>query len=150
MVSPELIRRYSYFGGFSNEEIIALAKAADELTVDKEFYFFREGEPLDHMYLVIEGEVALSFRLPEKNKEIIFSTISTGDVFGWSGLVEPYIATADAKSISTCRVISFDCKTLRQKFEEDCHFGFVMMTKVAQILRDRLRDYRIETLAFIS
>lgn len=150
MISTELIRRYPYFAGLTNEEINFLAKNADETTVEKDHYFFHEGEPLDHIYIIIEGGVALTYNLPQKNKELTISTLGAEEVFGWSGLVAPHIATADAKSISTCRVISFDCKALRQKFEEDCHFGYLMMSMVAQVLRDRLRDFRIESLAFLT
>jgi hypothetical protein len=41
----------------------------------------------------------------------------------------------------------FECEELRQVFEDDCPFGLVMMQKAAQVIRERLRDMRIQSLA---
>jgi hypothetical protein len=35
-------------------------------------------------------------------------------------------------------------------FEEDPKFGFMMMQKIAQLVRDRLNAIRIETLAYLA
>jgi CRP-like cAMP-binding protein len=77
-------------------------------------------------------------------------TVSPGDVFGWTGLVPPFIATAGAKTLTPCRIIAFDTKELMEKFEDDCRFGYVMTQKAAQVMRDRLHDMRIESLAYFQ
>jgi len=60
--------------------------------------------------------------------------------------VPPYQATSSAKAASACRVVAFDCAALRQSFEEDTRFGYLMMQKAAQIIRDRLHDAHLEAL----
>jgi hypothetical protein len=54
---------------------------------------------------------------------------------------------AGAKALTSCRVIVFDCLALLEAFKEDCRFGFLMMEKTAQVIRGRLRDQRMESLA---
>ncbi len=147
MVSPELLRRYPYFGGLSIEQIAVFAKAAKEKEVEKDYFFFKEDDQLDSIYLLLEGEVGIVTEVPRKSLFVQSSSIVSGDVFGWSGLVPPHKATASAKAISACKVIEFDAATLRQKFQDDCSLGFLMMQRTAAIIRERLKDLRIESLA---
>lgn len=165
MVSPELIRRYPFFAGLDYDNIIKLAKVADEKTTETGHCFFHEGDELTVFYLVLEGAVAIVLEVPDhdveqqiagqltgelKTKDVTVSTVGTGDVFGWSGLIPPHTATASARAITSCRVVVFDCKKLRRIFEEDCYLGLVMAQKGAQVIRDRLRDMRIESLAHLA
>ena len=162
MISPEIIRRYPFFGGLAIEQIQQLALVAEEIRVDNDHFFFKEGDELDKVYLVLEGAVALVFQLPDQEakpsvagqligdmqmKDMVVSTVGTGDVFGWSGLIPDHQATAGAKAVTPCTLIAFDCKKLLAIFEKDCHFGMLLTQKVAMVIRERLRDLRIETLA---
>jgi len=165
MVSTELLRRYPFFSGLSRDHINTLAKISDEITLEADQYFFHEEDVLSHFYLILDGAVGIIFKLPErgvkhkiseqfsrdlKTRDLLLSTVGSGDVFGWSGLVPPYKATAGAKAITPCRVIAIRSQELVGIFEEDYHFGYLMAQKAAQVIRDRLRDLRIESLAFIA
>jgi CRP/FNR family cyclic AMP-dependent transcriptional regulator len=150
MISPETLRRYPYFAGVDAEGLVFLARAAQELTAAAGEYFFREGDTLDKIYIVVEGEVAIVAELPSKKREIVISTISPGEVFAWSGLVPPYQATSAAKATTPCRVIAFDCPQLRARFDADPALGYVMMLRLAQVIRDRMRDMRMETIASLA
>jgi CRP-like cAMP-binding protein len=68
-------------------------------------------------------------------------------VFGWSALIPSHEATAGAQALTPCRTIALDCEKLQPIFEEDRNLAYLMTLKAAQIVRGRLRDIRIETLA---
>ncbi len=161
MISPELIRRYPFFAGLSHEQIVTLADLASELNVETGHTFFREGDTLNDFYLVVQGAVAIVIEVPDREleqklseqltgglqtKDVVISAVGPGEVFGWSALVAPHEATTSGKATTPCRVIAFDCRKLRQIFEEDCRFGYLMSQKIARIIRDRLRAIRIESL----
>jgi CRP/FNR family cyclic AMP-dependent transcriptional regulator len=161
MISLELIRRYPFFAGLSHSQIETLAHVADEMSVPAEHYFFHEGDELNHFYLAVEGEVVVVIGLPKKGvthklselltyefqtNDVIVITIGLGDIFGWSALIPPYKATSGGKTLTPCRVIAFDCRQLRQSFEEDFQFGYLMTQKAAQVIRSRLRQLRTESL----
>jgi CRP/FNR family cyclic AMP-dependent transcriptional regulator len=165
MVSPELIRRYPFFSRLNSEQIDFLAKVADEEILEEGHFFFREDEETNQFFLLIEGAVGIIFEVPERQvkqklsdqfarklqtKDIVISTVSPGEVFGWTGLVPPHIATAGAKTLTPCRVIKFNTKELMDTFEDDCRFGYIMTQKAAQVMRDRLHDMRIESLAYFQ
>ena len=150
MVSPELIRRFPIFSGFTIDQVISLAKHADERKFERDHYFHHEGDELDSFYLLLEGEVAIVSHLPEREREIVLHTLGVGDTYGWSAFVTPYSSTAGAKAVTTCDVVVFDAKALREEFETDCQFGYLMMQKIAMIIRDRLNTLRMETLVYTS
>ena len=62
------------------------------------------------------------------------------------GLVPPHETTASGRALTACRVVRFDCRRIRESFEADPRFGYLMMEKMAQTVRQRLRDLRIEAL----
>ena len=164
MISPELVRQYKFFANLDNEEIMALVKQSKEKVLNAGEFFFNENEAVNCLHLVIEGAVAIVMQVPDQTapqnisgqlmgelvlKDVIISTIGTGDIFGCSSLVPPYQAIASAKALtSPCRVIVFDCVSLRN--EGSPKIIYKMTQKAAQILRDRLRDIHIETLAQIA
>ena len=162
MISPELIRRYSFFAGLNHDYLGTLAKYADERSVQAGHCFFGEGAELKKFYLVLEGIVAILIDVPDRALEqplygqitghlntrgVMVSTVGVGEVFGWSALVPPHQSTASAKAVTPCRVAAFDCEKLRPILEQDCRFAYLMVLKTAQIVRGRLRDRRIESLA---
>jgi CRP-like cAMP-binding protein len=148
MVSPELIRRFPISSGLTMEQIVLLAKAAEEVKVERNHYFHHEGEEVNSLYILLEGEAAIVSKLPERDREVIIHTLGSGDVFGWSAFVPPHSATAGAKAVTPCSLLVFDAKQLRKDFETDCQFGYLMMQKIAMIIRERLNALRIETLAY--
>jgi len=162
MISSQLIHRYPFFAGLNHDYSGTLAKLADKVSVEAGHCFFREGDELKKLYLVVEGAVAIVIGVPDrdaqqplsgqltgnmKTKDITVSTVGTGGVFAWSALIPPHRSTASAKALTPCQVIALDCEKLRPIFEEDCKLAYLMTVKAAQLVRQRLRDIRIETLA---
>ena len=148
MVSPELIRRYKYFSSISNEQLTKLASIAEEVEFEPGHYFHQEGDDIGKVYIVVEGDISLITSLPQQDKEVVINTMGAGDVFGWTSLLPPYTAGSGAKSASKCTLIEFESTKLREKFEGDYKFGYLMMIKIAQIIRERLDAIVMETLAY--
>ena len=150
MISPEVIRRYPFFAGLSVDQVNTLARAADEEKVEAGHFFLHEGDEVPYMYLILEGTANVLIELPTRDREIIVSTIGSGEVFAWSALVPPHKATASVKASAPCSVVAIDCRKLLEAFKEDYQFGYVMMTKAAQVTRDRIAGMNIEFLAYLA
>lgn len=148
MVSPELLRRFPIFGCITMDNISELAKCAEEKTIQGDQIINREGDELRYLYLLLEGEVAIVSFLPKNGDEVVHSTIGVGELFNWSALIPPHTATASTKTIAPSRVVAFDAVVLRQKFTDDCAFGYQMVLNIAQVIRDRLNALLIETMAY--
>ncbi len=165
MISPEILRRYPFFGGLSQDQLVAIAKVSDELSVDSDNYFFHEGDRLDSLYLVLEGATAVVIEIPDESveqpvsgqltgklttRDQVIGALGPGEVFGWSALVPPHNATSSAKAATDCRVVTFDREKLGRAFEEDPAFGYLMMQRIARIVSDRLYAIRLESLARVA
>ena len=165
MLAAKMIRWSPFFTGLSDEQIAHIARAAKEIDVGTGHIFFKEGDSLDTFYLVQEGTVDITINIPDRDQEhtyveqltrnmimepVTVTTIGVGDIFGWSALIPPHESTASAISSTHCRVIAVDCKSLRPAYERDCEFHNLMLIKAAQTVRSRLRDMRIESLAFVA
>jgi CRP-like cAMP-binding protein len=162
MISPELLRRYPFFAGLSHEHLVALANAAEEISVEAGHTFFQEEDKLDCFYLLVKGSVSIGIPVPDqaakqnvsgqllgeiKTKDVSISTVGTGDLFAWSALIPPYTATASGTALTDCQVVAFDAGKLLKLFEEQPDFGYLMSVKAGQLIRERLRDLRIESLS---
>ncbi len=164
MISTELLKRYPFFASLNNGQLTTLADSAEIFEAEAGHQFFQEGDELETFFLVDDGRVAIIMEVTDRgvtqplsnqltnnliNKEVTVSTVGTGEVFGWSVLVPPFTSTASAKAIRSCRVVAFDCTKLRPIFKEDCQFAYLMLLKASQVIRQRMRDMRVESLAFI-
>ncbi len=162
MLSPQMIRRFPFFAGISYDNIVAIASISDEITAETGDYFFHENQTIDHIYLVSEGMVGIVTSVPTpgvrhtvsaqlmrefETEDALLTTVGPGEVFGWTGMVPDYVTTAGAKALTPCQVVAVDCDKLREYFETDCRFAFVMTQKIAQVMRSRLRDLRVEALS---
>ncbi len=164
MISPELIRRYPFFGGLNNEHIVALAKAGDEITVADGVQLFKEGTKLDKFYLLLDGEILITMDIPERGKDQPVSKQLTGEplhtkeietwveevgqVFAWSAIVPPFEATANAKASGECKLVAFDAVALRETFDQDYHLAYQLTKRAAQVLRQRMQALLLESLAY--
>ena len=165
MVPTELIRRYPFFAGFSQDQITDLADAANQVSAHAGYKFFEEGERLPPFFLDEVGTVVISIKVPDRKMEqsltrqitnnlitrdVTVSTVGEGEMFGWSALVPPSTSTANAKALTACRVLEVDYLALEPIIEDDCCFGHLLTLKAAQVIRGRLRDQRIENLAEVA
>ncbi len=163
MISPELIRRYPFFAGLTREQIATLAEIADEKTVEAGHIFFHEGDKLNYLFFVVDGNVDLAISVPDREENhdkaeqilgnfiteaITVSTVGPGQIFAWSSLIPPHNSTASARATIPCRVLVFHSENLFDIFQRDCPFGYLMLQKVAGVIRKRLHDMRIQSLAF--
>lgn len=163
MVSAEILRRYPFFAGIDHERLAALARIGHDVRVEPGHWFFHENDDVDAFYLALEGAVAIIMEVPLRGgpghkvaeqfmrdyetEEIVVSTVGSGDVFAWSGLIPPHAATAGAKAVTPCRVVAFPRAELADLIEADWSFGYSLVVKAAQVISQRLRDLRIESLA---
>ncbi|HEY0184701.1 MAG TPA: cyclic nucleotide-binding domain-containing protein [Rhodopila sp.] len=105
-------------------------------------YIFREGEPADHFFLIRHGLVALEIHVPQ-GSPIVVETLETGDIFGWSWLVPPYVWTNDARASEQVRLLKLDGACLRGKMESDRALGYEIYKRFLPVMARRLATTRL-------
>ncbi len=164
MISTELLRRYPFFACLTQDQLVTLANAGEELNIGAGHCFFHEGDRLKSLFFVLEGNIDIAIGIPDRSvkqdvreqimgnfiaEDVTVSTVSPGQIFAWSTMIPPHVSTASATATVPSRVIAFDCEELMQAFKKDCQFGYLMLQKVAGVIRGCLRDMRIQSLAFV-
>ena len=152
MVSPELLRRYPYFGFLNETQLKTVAMIADETIHAKGETLFEMEQPAAWLYLLAEGSVELYCVVadmldPKLRKEFYISDISPGEILGISALIEPHIYTSTGRVASPSRVIRIEGAGLRALCELDCELGFNLMRQLAKAALERLRDTRVQLIA---
>jgi CRP/FNR family cyclic AMP-dependent transcriptional regulator len=150
MLSPELLRRYPFFAGLTDEEIKSIAMISGEERYEAQTFIFRERDQAEKLFVLVEGAVDIMVNTDEEGlQQETVSTLSHGDVFCWSSVVEPHVLTASAFAATPVTVIAVDGAGLRAMFELDCHLGYRVLQKSAEIISSRLRDTRIQMLSIV-
>jgi len=140
------LRKFNIFAGLTDEELERLVVLCEEETFKAGDKIFEENQPAKKVYLLSKGRVALSLSLPNEKRAIVY-TVSENEVFAWSALVEPFMATAQAKAVEDSHALVIDAGKLFPLFEEDCRTGFVIYNHIGRIVANRLRDTRAQLLS---
>jgi len=152
MISPELLRRYSFFGQISEQDLYAIAMIAEEVTADAGAVLFEERQPADALYLLLEGSIDLYYKSeeeyhPKARKEFLVGEINPGEIFSISSMIEPYILNASARTAKPSRFVKFDAVALRKLTEENHKMGCLVMRQIAKALMERLAYTRVQLAA---
>lgn len=152
MISPELLKRYPFFGPFNDEQLKNIAKVADEASAEVEEELFEECAPADTLYLLLEGSVELFYKSeeefhPKTSREFSVGDINPGEVFAISSLISPYVLNATARATRPSKYVKIDAKALREMFDENPGMGYVAMHQVTKTIMERLAYTRVQLAA---
>jgi CRP-like cAMP-binding protein len=152
MVSPELLRRYPFFGGLDAEHLNAIALLAEEMIFEQGETIFESDQPASALYFLIDGCVDLHYIVvdginTELRKDFFISEINSGEPFGISALIEPYRYTGSVEATCVSRVLKFDATGLRELCAVDYKIEATLMRQVAKAAMLRLHDTRVQLAA---
>jgi CRP-like cAMP-binding protein len=105
----------------------------------------REGHPCEALGVVVTGRVGIRLGLPGLEDRTIL-TIEPGDVFGWSAVVIPSIATSTCIATAPCRLILFDGVGLGTALATDCELAAVVYQRLLAAVARRLTATRVQLL----
>jgi CRP-like cAMP-binding protein len=110
-------------------------------------YFFREDEDAKHLYSVIDGKVGLEIA-KNSSTRVLVDTLPQGRTFGFSALVdtEERKYTSSAKAITDTKVFFWKATDLETLFNQDCKLGFMLMRRIAKIIKTRLQIRNVQFL----
>jgi CRP-like cAMP-binding protein len=146
MVSVEVLRSFPYFAGVSSASL----KAVAEITEDRAFKtgepLFTEGDPARALYILREGQVDIVYHVHVGGGRVV-DTVVTGDLIGWSSLVEPYRCTATAVPRQAGRAVRIEAAGIRHLCERDHTLGYHLLKELAGTLSRRLRGALVQLAA---
>ena len=158
MLNQDMLSRFSFFSHVAQDKLEEIAQWGDILEFKPDEVIFHQDEEAENLYGLLDGEVELIIVFEEKKlktnikyeksvqtrektveRPIVFRTISPGEVFAWSSLVEPRILTATARCTKKSRIFSLPAARLVAMFEKDTALGYLFMTRLTEIISQRLK-----------
>jgi len=130
-----------FFRGMSAGQLEILAECAMPVRFERDERIFREGDPANRFYLILEGEVALECHIKDWGTTLI-QTVGPGEVLGWSWLFPPYYWHFDARALQPTKAIFLYGTRLRERCEQDHDFGYELMERTTEVVIKRLQRTR--------
>lgn len=141
----QLIAHHPFLEGMEEKYLDYLAGCGRKVDLPAGEKIFREGGPADTFYLLLSGRIAIQTPIPGKGP-LTIRTVEPGDIAGWSWIFPPYRTYFDAVVVEDGEAVQFDGACLRAQCEHDREFGYELVKRFAQVLRDRLRATHLQLL----
>jgi CRP/FNR family cyclic AMP-dependent transcriptional regulator len=136
----------TWFGsGMSPASQERLAAAAREYEAPARARLLREGDETEEFSVLISGRVALTEHVAGRGS-VTLMTVEPGDIFGWTTLVPPFIATSTVSAMEPVRVVAFDGGGLRAALRDDCQLAAGLYPRLLESLARRLKATRHQLL----
>jgi CRP-like cAMP-binding protein len=142
-ITADYLKKIRFFDDYTDSqlEIIASLSSIKEYNVKE--ILFEQYDKITDLAVLLEGTLSLGISLA-KEKRIHLGTIEEGQLFSWSAVFSPNIATAWVMAVTPAKVMVIDAKRLTEEFTKDCNFAFKTMSKIAHTLSQRLSDTRFQ------
>jgi CRP/FNR family transcriptional regulator, cyclic AMP receptor protein len=140
-----LVGEVPALAGLASAHLELIAGCATNARFDGGEYLFREGDAADVFYAIRHGSAALEIHVPAR-EAVIIETLHEGDLLGWSWLFPPYRWSFDARALEPLGAIAFDGACLRGKCASDHDLGYELMSRIAQVIIERLQATRLRLL----
>jgi len=152
MISPELLRRFPFFNFMDDKQLKAVAMIAEEKTYEDGTDIVTHETPASKLFFLIEGTASYYYIVtiehdPYYKQEYFISDFNPGEIFGISGLIEPYVFTATVRAEKSCHLIEIDAPALRALCEVDVQLSCGLMRAVAKAAMERLQHTRVQLIA---
>jgi len=122
-----------------------LAALGEVIDIPEGSIVVQEGAPCLAMGVVISGRIALRLGLPGGQDRTIL-TVEAGDVFGWSAVLPPAIATSTGTAVTPSRAILFPGERLRTALAVDCELAAAVYQRLLMTVARRLTATRVQLL----
>src|SRR5512140_2066610 len=89
------VKKVNLFENLSDQELERIKRIARTETVSQKTVLFKEGEPGDRCFVIMQGEVRISKLIPNIGEEAL-SILKAGDCFGEMALIDNFPRSAHA------------------------------------------------------
>jgi CRP-like cAMP-binding protein len=124
----DLIRQSNLFKGVSPDVFEQVMESGVPRSVEEDGFFFMQGDPATHAYVLVEGRVKM-IQITPNGQQITMRIMTPGQTYGGIALLNPqagYPATAQA--VEDSRALAWDTAHLRKLVEKDPSISLNVMS----------------------
>lgn len=129
------------FWGLGHNFIKMVMAQSTRHKYDSGAYIFRKGDPANHFYMLIKGNIRLKIG---DSGQVVHTVCQAGECFGWSALLYRPTYSASAECREPSDLVLIEAKRFNRIIEEDKANGYLFMKRLAGIIGNRLiQNYRL-------
>jgi CRP-like cAMP-binding protein len=150
MISHRHLARNWFFKGFAGPQLDALLALGKDTLYPAGGIVVVEGDPAQSFHILVQGMVSIKMSAEEHGELVLNTLKQTGEIFGWSALVEEGRSTATVECLKETKVLSFKKQDLEDLFAKDPELGYRFMKRLAGLISRRLESTRALLMKQIS
>ncbi len=135
---PKVFSQMSLFDGFSLAQLESLAPLFNLCSCKEDEVIFSQGDVAEHLYIVVEGCVAICFN-PDDGEPIIVAQIEKDGVFGWSAAFGSDHYTSGATCLEDTQLVCVRGDDLKNFHEKHPKTGILVLDRLAKVVARRLK-----------
>ncbi len=139
------LHKVELFSGLITDQLSALEQTAEMRAYHTGDVIFREGDPGDGLYVVLEGLVQVSTRVSETERRVL-TRVEPGDFFGEMAILDDRPRSATASAESDTKVYFLHRDDLIRILDQSPKLAVSLLREFSLRLRDFNRRYVEESL----
>ena len=132
-----ILKEIELFEGVDFVVMNEIAGICSEESYSKDTILFEKDEQAKCLYILLEGTVHLVIR---NGGSITYNLSETGDVFGWSSMLENGKYTASGICATDLNVVKIEKDKLNRIFQNRPEIGFKVLRRLAGVISRRLSN----------
>jgi CRP/FNR family cyclic AMP-dependent transcriptional regulator len=139
VTTAEVLGKVELFRGLSAKGLERVAAIATEESHAAGQTLFREGDPGDRLYVVVEGKTRISRQVPGMGEEAL-AVLGPGAAFGEMALIDEAPRSADAIIHERSKLLVISKEAMQDLMFLDKELAYEVLWNTVRILARRLRD----------
>ncbi|MDI7267188.1 MAG: cyclic nucleotide-binding domain-containing protein [Myxococcota bacterium] len=144
----EQLRKVGLFRDLGDSQVAKIGEIARIRRFRQGEVVFKEGDPSDRLFLVLQGKVRIG-RVIEGIGEEALAILEPGDCFGELSIVDDGPRSADALAHEECALLAINRTELEDVMLMDKGLGYELLWNIARTLAARLRQTN-DKITFLS
>ena len=131
------VKQGDLFWGMGTEFVKSAMDASEKMNPGEGSELFAAGDPADHFYVLLKGNVLLSLGTTGRK---VYLARHPGEIIGWSSLIGRDAYSASAKCTENCQLIKFSSQTFLDQLKENPANEAMLFQRLAEMLGNRLLE----------
>jgi len=145
----ELLRPIPLFTALTAEELGKIAELCETKRWESGAYIFREGEPGNRLFIIVEGGVRISREIPGAGEEAL-AVLKRGALFGEMAVFDKSERSTDAISHGGTTALTISRSEFEMLLEFNRDLAYKVLWAVVRMLSGRLRSTNESLKSFLA
>jgi CRP-like cAMP-binding protein len=145
----ELLKGVAIFQDLDEGELARVSEVCRTQDFVSGEYVFKEGEPGNRLYLVVDGEVRISRMIPGSGEEAL-AILKKGSLFGEMAVFDRSERSTDAISNGGCKLLSISRSDFELLLDFNRELAYKVLWSCTRLLSSRLRSTNDSLRSFLA